>query len=236
MPLIQYFQLKYENWTLQGDIHVAPLDKRVLFIHGAGASSRSRFAELRRELHERGVGSTAFDCVGHGATGGAMAQSSLHSRTSQAAAVAAATGMGKQALAVFGFSMGAYNAIRLTQQMRVDALILVVPGIYDPRAYALPFGPRFSAAIRRERSWIDSDAWGILAEFTGDLLVIAAADDAVIPAEIPQRLVASALVARSRRLHVVAGATHNHLFALLRERPEELDATMALIMGCVEVA
>ena len=65
-----------------------------------------------------------------------------------------------------------YNAIRLTQTHEVASLILIVPGIYTPSAYTLPFGPQFSSAIRRERSWEDSDAWDMLAQYRGRLLVV----------------------------------------------------------------
>lgn len=77
---------------------------------------------------------------------------------------------------VFGSSMGAYNAIRLTQLHRVDALVLIVPGVYTPSAYEVPFGPDFSAIIRRERSWIDSDAWDILSRFEGRLHIVQGAE------------------------------------------------------------
>lgn len=84
--------------------------------------------------------------------------------------------------------------------------------------------------IRRERSWVDSDAWEILEGFRGSLLVIAAEHDATIPAEIPERLVAAAVNARARRLHVVPGASHNHLWALLMERQPAFDDTVDMVV------
>ncbi len=203
-----------------------------LLLHGAGASARHKFAILRDALAERGVGMTCFDCVGHGETGGDMAHSSLSSRTRQAQAVIAARNL-VEPLALFGFSMGAYNAVKLTQLHDVASLILIVPGMYTPLAYDLPFGPQFSTAIRRERSWVESDAWQILSNFKGRLLVIAAAEDAVIPLEIPQCLVESAGQAAWRRLLVVPETGHRNLFSPLLERPDEFQATIALIMECI---
>ena len=232
-PDILPFEIAYENWTLKGDRHGPASDPDVLFIHGAGSSERGRFAGLRQHLQARGVGSVAFDCIGHGASGGAMAQSSLASRTRQAAAVLDSQCLAPP-LALVGVSMGAHNALKLAQSRPIGALILIVPGIFTPEAYDVPFGPDFSDIIRRERSWAASDAWSILEEFTGNLLVIAAENDAVIPAEIPQRLVQSANKARSRRLLVVQGATHQHLFGLLRERPVELDAALDMILACIQ--
>jgi pimeloyl-ACP methyl ester carboxylesterase len=108
--------------------------------------------------------------------------------------------------------------------------------VYTPDAYELPFGAGFTAVIRQERSWDTTDAWGILEEFTGRLLVIAAEHDTVIPPEIPERLVQSARKSSWRKLHVVPGAEHNRLFSLLAERPAEFAATMDLIFACVHPA
>ena len=226
------FEVPFNGLMLKGDQFVGAGNNRVLYLHGAGASTRHGHKLLRAALHRRGIGSTCFDCIGHGETRGSLAQSSVASRTRQAQAVVAARGMAEP-LAVFGSSMGAYNAIRLTQLHRVDALVLIVPGVYTPSAYEVPFGPGFSAVIRRERSWIDSDAWDILSRFEGRLLVIAAEHDAVIPLEIPQRLVAAATCAQSRQLHVVQGAAHNRLWSLLEEDPASFDAAVDMVAAAV---
>ena len=244
MQAIESFDVSYQHAILKGDFHPAATSQHVqlahqahhaLLLHGAGMSSRATATRsgLRPALQARGIATTAFDCIGHGDTGGALADSSVSSRTRQAEAVIAARKL-EEPLVVFGTSMGAYNAIRLTQTHRVAALVLIVPGVYEPAAYDVPFGPQFSQIIRRERSWADSDAWAILEQFEGDLLVIAAEHDAVIPLEIPERLVQSAGNARSRQLRVVAGTDHQHLFPLLRdERPAEFEELMARIAACV---
>ncbi|NGZ85493.1 alpha/beta fold hydrolase [Duganella aceris] len=232
MSTILDFEVPFDGLTLKGDQFLGSAGNRVLYLHGAGAGTRHGHRLLRGALQRRGIGSTCFDCIGHGETGGALAQSSVASRTRQAQAVVAARGM-TEPLVVFGSSMGAYNAIRLTQLHRVDALVLIVPGVYTPPAYDVPFGPEFSAVIRRERSWVDSDAWDILSRFEGRLLVIAAEHDAVIPLEIPQRLVAAATRAQSRQLHVVRGAEHNRLWSLLEEDPASFDAAVDMVAAVV---
>ncbi|MGB7195382.1 MAG: alpha/beta fold hydrolase [Collimonas pratensis] len=242
MQAIESFDVSYENAILKGDFHPAASSRHMLLLHGAGVSSRATASRsgLRPALQQRGIATTSFDCIGHGDTGGVLSISSLHSRTRQAEAVIAARKLaGPLAnplagpLVICGASMGAYNAIRLTQTQQVAGLVLIVPGVYTPAAYNLQFGPQFSEVIRRDRSWAGSDAWEILKQFKGDLLVIAAERDAVIPLEIPERLVLSARQARSRRLRVVADADHNHLFPLLTaERPAEFDELMALMAGC----
>lgn len=238
MQATESFDVPYQNAILKGDFQPAASAQHILLLHGAGTSSGATASRsgLRPALQQRGIATTTFDCIGHGDTGGALSTSSLHSRTRQAEAVIAARKLVNPLttpLVICGASMGAYNAIRLTQTQPVAGLILIVPGVYTPSAYDLPFGPRFSEVIRRDHSWADSDAWEILKQFKGDLLVIAAERDAVIPLEIPERLVLSARQARSRRLRVVADADHQHLFPLLSaERPAEFDALLALMVDC----
>jgi len=230
--MIEQFDVAFEDTFLKADHYVGGESNRILHVHGAGNSSRHGHRILRSALQERGIGSTCFDCIGHGDTGGTLAQSSVASRTRQAAAVATARGL-PQPMAIFGASMGAYNAIRLTQHFQADALVLMVPGVYTPPAYEVPFGPDFSAIIRRDRSWDDTDAWDILSRFEGRLLVIAAEHDAVIPLEIPQRLVAAARNAQSSVLHVVEGAAHNYLWSLLLEQPPRFESTVDLVAATV---
>ena len=227
------FDVPYSGRLIKADHLAGRAALQTLLIHGAGQSERGRFAPLRHALHQRGIGSTAFDCIGHGLTGGSLGESSLASRTRQAAAVADAQ-HGASPLALVGTSMGAYNAIKLLETRRVESLVLVVPGVYTPPAYELPFDAGFSAVIRKPRSWEATDAWDILGRFSGRLLVIAAENDAVIPSEIPVRLVDAARQARWRQLHIVAGAQHNRLFSLLAERPADFQETMALIFACLD--
>ena len=226
------FDVEYAGRVLKADHLAGRAALPALLIHGAGQSERGRFAALRSALQRRGIGSTAFDCIGHGQTGGLLRESSLASRTRQAAAVADAR-HGASPLALVGTSMGAYNAIKLLETRRVESLVLVVPGVYTPAAYELAFDAGFSAVIRKPRSWEATDAWDILGRYTGRLLVIAAENDAVIPSEIPARLVDAAGKASWRKLHVVAGAQHNRLFALLAERPADFEETMKLIVACL---
>lgn len=88
----------------------------------------------------------------------------------------------------------------------------MVPGVYSIPAYKVKFGPDFSAIIRKERSWEQTDAWDIVAEFTGDMLIIAAENDSVIPAEIPQKLFSAASRCRQKNLMLIPGADHNTIW------------------------
>lgn len=192
-----------------------------LVMHGAGVSHRGLHAQFRAALSERGVATSAFDFVGHGETGGQLDGSSLLGRTQQALAVLRAECAPGATL--IASSMAAYTAIRCSAHFPVSALVLMVPGVYHPEAYEVPFGPEFSAILRRPRSWEQSDAWQLLAKFRGDVLVISAERDSVIPAEIPALLYSSAAAARSRRHLVVPEAPHS-LLKYLQNFPERFAA------------
>jgi pimeloyl-ACP methyl ester carboxylesterase len=120
--------------------------------------------------------------------------------------------------------MGAYTAIKLAETFSVANLILLVPAVYTPQAYETSFGPAFSAVIRVPDSWQDSDAFRILEEFKGHLLVIAAEADAVIPMAVIQKIQAAAGQAATNRLHIVPESRHLSLF------PTQEDFQLALDM------
>ena len=233
MTNLQAFATRYQQHLLKGDVCTGQFATNdILCIHGAGKADRSRYSALRSSLHQKGFGSVAFDCIGHGETGGLPEQSSLISRTYQAEAVLQARDMNKP-LTLIGASMGGYCAIDLTQTHRVNSLILIVPAVYAPEAYQVPFGPAFSSIIRQHRSWETTDAWKQIAKFSGSLLVIAAELDDVIPFEIPQRLISSASASCWKKLHVVKGAGHSLLLSLLKNQPVT-DDVMEDVVTCIE--
>jgi uncharacterized protein len=195
-------QLHAERWLVDGQRGEA------LLLHGGGSSQGSGFAPLRRFLAAQGIGSLTLDFIGHGRTGGELADSSLGCRVAQVLALMDHLRLDARATGLIGFSMGAYVATQVSARRPIRRLGLAIPAAYAAAALELPFGPRFSACIRRPRSWEDSDAFPILRAYTGRLLVLSAAEDQVIPAEIPARLFAEAGRAERRVHHRIAGATH----------------------------
>ncbi|MDA8134703.1 MAG: alpha/beta hydrolase [Desulfobacteraceae bacterium] len=210
---LQSFELPFDRYFLKGDKHANPC--HTLVLHGAGLSSRQRFSKMRAGLKDQGLPSAGFDFIGHGDTGGEMTATSLYSRTEQAAAVIRQTC--REPLNLIGASMSAYTAIRLTEIFSVENLVLLVPAVYTPLAYHLRFGPAFSAAIRVPRSWKDSDAFTILEHFKGNLLIIAAENDHVIPDEVIKMLHESAKYAKINEIYKVPDSEHQKLFPKSRD-------------------
>ncbi len=213
------FKVGFNGTSLAGDAFGAT-PPQLLFIHGAGSSDRKRFEQLRTLLANKGIGSTSFDFIGHGETGGTLAGSSLESRVAQASAVIDMQEV-SQPLSLVASSMGGYVAIKLTAQYPVKDLILVAPAVYDTKSYRLPFGAEFTKAIQNPFSWRNTDAWEILRRYQGNLLIYGAEKDQVIPQEIIEKLYESARNARSREVIMIKDATHS-LAKWIGERPDSL--------------
>ncbi len=228
-PFARSFRVPFDGQSLVGDVMAGQEPPRLLVLHGAGQSRRERFRELREHFLAHGVGSVAFDCVGHGDTGGDLKSSSLKSRTEQACAVIDAAPLSRP-FSVLAGSMGGYTAVTLLGRYPVAGLILVGPAMYAAEAYAVPFDAGFTEIIRRPRSWETSDAWGRLQGFTGRLLIIAGELDAVIPPDVIQRTYASAGGAADRTLYVARGASHMIVTDLRARDPAQLDHVLGLMV------
>ncbi len=215
------FKVHFNDIILSGDTYRNRC--RTLVLHGAGQSSRSRFSNFREQLNSRNIPSAAFDFVGHGDTGGQITDTSLKTRTHQAQAVIGQ--VCREPLTLIGASMSAYTAIKLTRKFAVKNLILLVPAVYTYNAYNVNFGPQFSALIRRPNSWQNSDAFAILKEFTGNLLVITAQHDRVIPKGVIGKLHAAGCHLKTNILYTVPGAEHLSVFS----DPDEVNKIMNLI-------
>lgn len=207
------FEVSFGSKILRGDEFGS--SSHAILLHGAGNSSRSGFTRLRHAMHNYGISSVSFDFIGHGETGGELLGSSLRERTAQAAAVIRKH-CTLNPCTVIAASMGAHIAIKLTELFPIDNLVLLVPAVYSQHAYNIPFGPRFTKAIRTPHSWHNSDAFDILRSFCGSLIIIAAESDNVIPAELVNRLHGCAKNARCTYYHIVPGSSHLSLFPTLK--------------------
>ena len=213
------FQVDFEVRTLIGDIISNSSPPQVLILHGAGNANRENFRLFREQLLIHGISSAAFDFVGHGDTGGELKSSSLISRTLQACCVVNSVGI-QQPLSVIAASMGAYTAVKLLEYYQIKNMILLVPAMYDSKAYNVPFNEGFTEIIRRPESWDDSDAWQILSKYKGRLFIIAAENDNVIPKGVVNRIYDSAVNAEERELFFAPRASHAVFTDLRSNNPD----------------
>jgi pimeloyl-ACP methyl ester carboxylesterase len=227
-------QVGFESHTLIGDVISDGSPPQLLVLHGAGNSCRQNFQLLREELFAAGISSAAFDFVGHGDTGGNLKSSSLSSRTRQARRVVDALNL-KQPLALMGVSMSAYTAVKLLEHYQIKSLILLVPAIYSSQAYTISFNGGFTDIIRQAESWNHSDAWSILAQYTGRLLIVAGENDRIIPRAVINKIYDSAINAAERKLHIAPDASHFLFTDLRSNNPDEFDHIFGLICNMLNI-
>lgn len=214
------FEIDFKQNKVRGDVILPKSSFQWLLLHGAGTANKKGFDELRKSLAIKGDGSCAFDFVGHGETGGDIHLSSLQNRVEQVLEVIKSRRL-PSPISLIASSMSGYVALKLTELIEIGNLVLIAPAVYSKKAYSVPFGPEFSNIIRQPYSWRDSDAWEILSNYKGNLLILAAENDQVIPEEIIERIYASAQGAKFRKIVIVKGAIHS-LARWLNEHPASL--------------
>jgi pimeloyl-ACP methyl ester carboxylesterase len=216
----QPFTVKFGRHQIKGDmLHAEDDAVRLVLLHGAGLGTRDRYRSFRASLAQRSIGSLAFDFIGFGETGGDIGDSSLKSRTEQAFAVMDAMKM-EGPFFLLGSSMGAYTAVKLLEIYAVEGIIFFVPAVYDIAAYAVPFGEEFSNIIRKNKSWMASDAWNILQAYRGRMLLVAAGKDDVIPGDVIRRIYQASINASSREQYTVQQSPHLLIHYLSRDQIE----------------
>jgi pimeloyl-ACP methyl ester carboxylesterase len=204
------YQVPFQHTVLVGSRWRPNATQRTaLLLHGGGASTAAGFLELRTFLNARGIETHAFDCIGHGRTGGPQLGTTLQERVQQVQAVVSSQQLKPSTLAIVGFSMGGYVAAKAAVELGAACLCLAIPAAYATHAYQVPFGPAFSQILRTARSWENSDAFELVRDYPGHMLVVSAEHDRIVPAEIPDRYASLSHHRASTVHHVVKDSGHN---------------------------
>lgn len=217
----QKFNLNFKNKKIVGDITPSGSTPQILILHGGGGANISRYSGLRTRLAEAGFSSYAFDYIGHGETGGDLEGSSLEERTE--ITIEAIQQLHAVPDTILGSSMGAYTAIRILEHFDIKNLILFVPAIYSDTSYEIPFGTGFTKAINKPLSWQKSKAWDLLSAFKGNLLIVKAGNDNVIPKELIIKIYNSAVDANHKEIYTAEGASHS-MTRFLNDNPDQLES------------
>lgn len=210
----------------------------VISFHGTGAASdRSRVRYLLDDFAGRGISSVCFDFSGHGGSTGSMDGATLNIRLGEARAAAALLGNslpGKAApRTIIGSSMGGFLAAMLVQELAADSLLLICPSAYPVEAFHLRFGETFYDVTRRPGAWAGSPAFGAMATFSGDLLILAGRHDTIIPVGVIETYFSSASHARRKKLIWLEDADHK-VHAWLEKHDSERKRLMPEILALVE--
>lgn len=160
----------------------------VLFVHGWGGSQESDLARARG-IAGLGCVCLTFDLRGHGVT---RPQQETVTREHNLGDLLAAydrlaghPSIDSTAIAVMGNSYGAYLAAILTELRPVKWLALTVPALYRDEDWHTPKKKLPRADLERYRRSpvgpADNRALGACARFEGDVLILEAANDHLVP-------------------------------------------------------
>jgi len=218
-----------DNETLSGQIltHQEGDYPRLLFLHGAGQSSKEKILPLAERLLEAGLASFSFDFSGHGESSGKSEQSSLKKRVAEAQA--ALNFLSPQRRVLCAFSMSGHVALELLKTNPFETLVLFCPAIYAPEAFEAPFDGRFTVIIRQNESWKRSQAVQALDDFTGKLLLFSGEKDEVIPKGVIELIEAHAQQAARKETVTLPGAGHFLIQAAL-QNPKIMDTYVEKIV------
>lgn len=168
----------------------------VVHLHGLGpTATRHGVRYLLDELAEHGYGSLTFEYSGNGDSTGVLKESTLGRRREESLAAVAQLGR-DEAPVLIGTSMGAHLAATTVPVLRPRGLVLFVPAAYPSGSDDL----RFDGSLLKPGHYADSPAFAGVRAFDGDLLIIAAKNDQVVPREVIDGYLANAQNTRSTKV------------------------------------
>ncbi len=189
----------------------------VLFVHGWGSSQDQDFARAKQTA-ALGAVSLTFDLRGHGADS-AMFESvtreqNMHDLLAAYDRLAQQRNVDRTSIAVVGISYGGYLASILTSMRCVRWLALRSPAIYKDEDWKSPKlqlhrDQDLAAYRRRDIPAAQNRALRACAEYTGDVLLVQAENDDVVPHQVGRNYInAFSLKAKSLTTRVIGGTTH----------------------------
>jgi dienelactone hydrolase len=188
----------------------------VLFVHGWGGSQEQ---DLARAREAAGLGSVCltFDLRGHERDSKLWRtitrQQNLDDLVAAYDWLARQANVDAAAIAVVGISYGGYLATILSSLRHVRWLALRSPALYKDENWELPkldlhLDDDLPAYRRARIRWQDNRALRAAADFSGDVLIVEAENDEIVPHPVIENYVAAFGRARSLTSRTVEGADH----------------------------
>ncbi len=190
----------------------------VLILHGGGLqpNQAQRFLEWQNILRENGFSSFAFNHGGIWPSEGRIQDSTLEMRLIEArVALNLFKDISKkknQEVIIMGASMGGHIAAQLAPEVNSKGLLLCQPGSFVEDAEDKPFGSQFSQVLRQDHNWeaIVTRSFSSVRKYAGNLLIISAENDTIIPKSVIARYFFEASDAKTRELYELKGAPHHY--------------------------
>lgn len=229
-PFIEELQIAVGASTLAAT-KVLPVEgaaPSILTVHGYGpTATRHTVRYLLDELAGLGFGSLCFEFTGNGDSTGTLGEATLSERQAELLAVATELDFTTPPVLI-GTSMGAHLAACSVERIRPAGLVLFCPAAYPAAAVDRPF----SQGLIPAGAHPDSPALAGIKRFSGDLIVIAARQDQVVPSEVAEAYFEQAVAARSRSLIWIENCDH-FIHRKLPSRPLERAKILAAILSLV---
>lgn len=232
---VEYEQAYIHGNTLGVEKGHAPT---ILFLHGEKPSDdRNIFLLLRQVLLDRyEITSCAFDFIGYGTTGGNWKESSLSSRTEQAANIVNAC-FDSQPFIVVASGMGAYSALKLAELFPIESLVLVSPKVYTVEMYDAALESFDGSMSYSPEHWDKTDAWSIIGRFNGCISLVGTNKSDPLCSGTMSRLYSHATRSKSRQAYEINGTEQNEeLLAYCNQTPSELMRLAKIIKNACESA
>ena len=222
---------------------------------GGARSDFTRLNPLLYRLQQQGIGSLTGNLSGHSlASEPGAREASLASNLDEA--LRFHQRLDTRSDTLIGHSLGAAIALKLAaQRPSVRKLVLICPAVYPDAAHIAPFGPAFTAAIRKPFAFLECDSYEFLRQFQGRVLLVIGEYDGLnskvhgqgagtsagtrrlagveryspIPEEVTHTLLRSVPAPHVECL-MLTDCDHG-IAAHLRERPEVADQVAAAVAG-----
>lgn len=188
----------------------------MLFAHGWGGSQRQDL-ERARDIAGLGCVCMTFDLRGHERTREQQdvvtREHSLHDLVAAYDLLVERPGVDRESVGVIGVSYGGYLAALLTAMRPVRWLAIRTPALYPDGGWDVPkrtlnCDPQLPVFRRSRVSWKDNRALNACAMFRGDVLIIEAEHDALVPHAVIENYVTALQNPKSITTRVIAGADH----------------------------
>jgi uncharacterized protein len=210
----------------------------VLFVHGWGGSQEH---DLVRAREAAGIGCVCltFDLRGHESTARQWEHVNRPQNLADLKAaydwLSARPDVDPSAIAVIGISYGGYLAALLTSERPVRWLALRSPAIYRDDGWELPklqlhIDTNLPDYRQRKLRWQDNRVLRACAAYRGDVLLVAAENDTVVPHPVVENYAAAFTHVRSLTRRVIEGADH-----AFSQKPAQKAYTALLIKWLAEM-
>lgn len=187
----------------------------VIFFTGM-TSNAYKYIDRAKELVKKGIIVLTLSYRGHGDSDGDFNLLTVNDLVNDGFAaynfIASKDVVDKEHIGICGVSVGATIAVLTANKFPVSSLVIRAPAIYSDEIMNL----KLNQLMEKEKT-VFNNMENIkktitiqsIKKFTGDLLVIVSENDQIIPKSIPKSIYDNAINAKSKKISIIAKATHN---------------------------